>query len=622
MDAEPQSPPLRPLAAGKIALDRVLGKIIEPARASVRKIPSPRIATQIAVTTQRTRDLLLSRRYVRSPEGGPFKPRERRGFDRTALRRAARAAVVIPAVFAFADKVIGNPTTTLFAVVGSFALLVLAQFAGPWRARVVAYLVLGCVGAVFITLGTLCSRSPWLAATAMAVVGFVVLFSGVFSGDVSAGSAAAILMFVLPATVPAASSAIPDRLAGGGLATGVAICAVMLLWPLRHGADVHREPAAAVRSVAEVLDWDAGQLAERGPVARDAVKGLERRLWGTQQRPTGPTGPLAALASLPGELGWLLSLLSPPAEAGAPERAWAAENEEAMAAAASVLRVAAERLEGREVRPDFARLDAALEAVAPELVKRLPDLASDAPASSVAEVLAPPFQIRAVTYSARQVAGYALRAAGAAAPELDWPDPGSRPKRSLLRATEQRAREQGTVASVWFQNSLRGAAGLALGVYIAQRTGVEHGFWVVLGTLSVLRSNAVGTGWSILSALAGTAFGIVVGAGLVIAIGTHEGVLWAVLPFAVLVAAYAPRAISFAAGQAGFTLFVLCSSTSWRLSAGGWAWFAPRTSRSDLPSALPLGCCYGRAAPQRLSARTWPWRTRAPPTTSPPLRGS
>ena len=146
MDAEPQSPPLRPLAAGKIALDRVLGKIIEPARASVRKIPSPRIATQIAVTTQRTRDLLLSRRYVRSPEGGPFKPRERRGFDRTALRRAVRAAIVLPAVFAFADKVIGNPTTTLFAVFGSFALLVLAQFSGPWRARVLAYLVLGCVG--------------------------------------------------------------------------------------------------------------------------------------------------------------------------------------------------------------------------------------------------------------------------------------------------------------------------------------------------------------------------------------------------------------------------------------------------------------------------------------------
>jgi uncharacterized membrane protein YccC len=124
--------------------------------------------------------------------------------------------------------------------------------------------------------------------------------------------------------------------------------------------------------------------------------------------------------------------------------------------------------------------------------------------------------------------------------------------------------------SVWFQNSVRGAAGLAIAVYIAQRTGLQHGFWVVLGTLSVLRSNALGTGRSVLSALAGTAVGIVVGALLVIAIGTHAGVLWGVLPVAVLLAAYAPRAISFAAGQAGFTvvlfiLFNLIQPVGWRV---------------------------------------------------------
>ena len=99
-------------------------------------------------------------------------------LDCTALRRAGRAAIVLPALFAFADKVIGNLTTALFADFGSFALLVLAQFTGPWRTRVLAYLALGCTGAVFITLGTLCSRSAWLAAAAMVIVSFGVLFSG------------------------------------------------------------------------------------------------------------------------------------------------------------------------------------------------------------------------------------------------------------------------------------------------------------------------------------------------------------------------------------------------------------------------------------------------------------
>jgi hypothetical protein len=107
-------------------------------------------------------------------------------------------------------------------------------------------------------------------------------------------------------------------------------------------------------------------------------------------------------------------------------------------------------------------------------------------------------------------------------------------------------------------------------VFIAQRTGLQHAFWVVLGTLSVLRSNALATGSSIVNALAGTAVGLLIGAGLVIAIGTHEAVLWAVLPPAVLLAAYAPRAISFAAGQAGFTvvlfiLFNLIQPTGWQV---------------------------------------------------------
>jgi uncharacterized membrane protein YccC len=478
--------------------------------------------------------------------------------DRAALKSAARAAIVITGVFAIADKVIGNPTTALFAAFGSFALLVLAQFTGPARTRLLCYIALGCVGAAYCTLGTLCSRSPWIATAAMAVVGFCTLFSGVFSGYFSAGSTAAILTFVLPVTVPAANSEIPARLAGWGLAIGAAVFAVTFVWPSRGNADLHREAAAAVRKLADLLDADPAQLPDREQAAREAVEGLERSLRGTQRRPTGPTGPLAALASLPGELEWLLSILSPRGEPTASESN-RAEDVEALAASAAVLREAATRLGGRAAHPDFARLDAAADAVANTLVHRLPGVVSEANGSSVADVLELPFRVRAATYSARQIAGYALRAAGADVPELEWPETEQKAQLSLevLRAAELRAWEHWSVASVWLQSSLRGAAGLALGVYIAQRTGLQHGFWVVLGTLSVLRSNALGTGQSVLSAVAGTAAGIVVGAGLVIAIGTHDGVLWVAMPVAILVAAYAPRAISFAVGQAGFTVFVV-----------------------------------------------------------------
>ena len=131
------------------------------------------------------------------------------------------------------------------------------------------------------------------------------------------------------------------------------------------------------------------------------------------------------------------------------------------------------------------------------------------------------------------------------------------PRRGSFDAAEHLALEHANLHSIWLRNSLRGAVALAVSVFIAQSLSLQHGFWVVLGTLSVLRSNALSTGWSIVSASFGTAAGIVVGALLVVAIGTHHVVLWAVLPIAVLLAAYAPRAISFAAGQAGFTITLL-----------------------------------------------------------------
>jgi len=478
--------------------------------------------------------------------------------DLDACKNAARAAIVMPAVFAVADKVIGQPQTSVFAAFGSFAVLVLVEFGGPPRSRLLAYLALACVGATFITLGTLCSRNPWLAAGAMGIVGFATLFAGVLNGYVAAGATSALLTFVLPVTLPAPNSAIPDRLEGWGLAAGAGICAAMLLWPPRRRVDFQRQAAEALRAVAELLDGEGGGWTERATLARASVDALSRRLLGLGHRPTGPTGPMAALASLPDELDWLLSFAAPAPDAQL-ELA-CVEDAEAMGAAAAVLRASADKLDGREVLPDFRRLDASREAVALALMQRLPVLPVDTPAGEIQRALDAPFRIRTLTYSARQAAAYALLAGGAAVPELDDFDLAQeRSARAVVESTERLTLAHVNVGSVWFRNSVRGGVGLAVAVYIAQRTGLQHGFWVVLGTLSVLRSNALGTGRSIVGALAGTAIGIVVGALLVIGIGTHEVVLWFVLPVAVFLAAYAPRAISFAAGQAGFTvvLFLL-----------------------------------------------------------------
>ena len=92
---------------------------------------------------------------------------------------------------------------------------------------------------------------------------------------------------------------------------------------------------------------------------------------------------------------------------------------------------------------------------------------------------------------------------------------------------------------------------------MAKTTGVQHAFWVVLGALSVLRSNALNTGQSVVRGLLGTAAGFIVGAALVALIGTNTTLLWFLLPAAVLLAGLAPAVVSFAAGQAAFTLTLL-----------------------------------------------------------------
>src|SRR5580692_6707238 len=174
-------------------------------------------------------------------------------------------------------------------------------------------------------------------------------------------------------------------------------------------------------------------------------------------------------------------------------------------------------------------------------------------AAAFAAVLDPGFHVRALGIATELVADAALAAAGAST-VVDH----------TLGATDTSPRTFGyriashlSFRSVWFRNSVRGAAGLALAVAVVEVTDVSHGFWVVLGTLSVLRSNALGTGATALRAVGGTAVGFVIGSAIMIGVSDHTVLLWVLLPVAVLVSGVAPSMISFAAGQAGFTLVVI-----------------------------------------------------------------
>jgi len=87
------------------------------------------------------------------------------------------------------------------------------------------------VGGVFICIGTLASRAAWLAALAMAVVGFAVLFAGVVSSVLAAaGDSAAAGLYPpgLPGRAGLVHPGPARRLGNGG---GAAMIAIAVLWP-------------------------------------------------------------------------------------------------------------------------------------------------------------------------------------------------------------------------------------------------------------------------------------------------------------------------------------------------------------------------------------------------------
>jgi hypothetical protein len=501
-----------------------------------------------------------------------------------ATRRAARTAIVMPALFALCIEVLHSATMASFAAFGSFSMLLLVEYTGPMVQRLRAHLELAVAWGVLICLGTLVARVTWLAVLVTVVVGFAVLFSGVVSSVLASSSTALLMAFVLPVASPVPFSALPDRLAGAGMAAGAAMLAITLLWP-RASVDTLSAPAALVcRTAATQLRCEAARLArdpdapsgkhcrKTAEEADSAARALRRTFHATPYRPTGLSASSRALVRLVDELTWLSAIVAesvPGAKDGAdgaqelptvrsrgarrapgggrragPRRGPAGRPACRTRAAARGLATAGRGDGGHGQRLDRAaagrpadRLDRRGGARVPQHPRRL--------------LPRPGARLRHDADREQRAAGRRGRAAHLVRGLLGR-EPGALGK--PLDSARERAAAHLERHSVWLHNSLRGAVGLGIAVTLADVTDVQHSFWVLLGTLSVLRSNALNTGQNALRAVGGTVVGSILGAALLQLIGHHGNVLWVLLPIAILIAGIAPAAISFEAGQAAFTV--------------------------------------------------------------------
>jgi uncharacterized membrane protein YccC len=490
----------------------------------------------------------------------------------------------MPAMFALADKGIGNPVIATFAALGSFAMLLLVDFAGPMRLRLQNQVALAVVSGALVCLGTLASQAAWLAALTMALVAFGVLFTSVVSSVLASATTSLLLAFILPVSLRAPISSIPDRLAGWEMAAAAAIVAIKVLWPAPVRNPLREPVSVACRALAARLRSDVAYLlggedkpseAEHDEAiaqGRASVGALHRIFYATAYRPTGLSTGARAIVRLVDEMSWLDAIIgvAAPHPPGIPVNVGVCQ---VKLAAVAVLELCGDVLERPAATTDDLRqavfeLRRRLEQVEQSAITDLPvgraaaGKASSASEASITEFITsldPGFRSQELSFAVSQIAANVDLVA--AAEKRGWLGrlTGRQPEglTSTLSAVQERAVSHLERHSVTLHNAVRGAAGLGLAVLVADLTGVQHSFWVVLGTLSVLRSNALNTGQNVVRGLLGTVAGFIVGAGAFALIGTNTVLLWLVLPIAILLAGIAPAAISFAAGQAAFTLVLV-----------------------------------------------------------------
>ncbi|MEU6418823.1 FUSC family protein [Streptomyces spiralis] len=494
-----------------------------------------------------------------------------------ATRRAARATVVLPLLFALCTQVFHSPVAATFAAFGAFSMLLLVEFTGPPAQRMRAHAALAVAWVVLVSLGTLAARSVWTAVVATVSVGFVVLFSGVVSSVLAGAATSLLLAFILPVATPAPLGQLPERLMGVVLAAGASMLAVQLLWPRPQGdplsapaAQVCRAAAAQLRSEADYFAGRCRATAFRkcrtcaGQTESSAHK-LRQAFTATPYRPTGLSTESRALVRLVDELTWLSTILVESAPAVEEGPVGTSGSSEVRRAAAEVLDLSAQLLDDPDDSPErllagAAELRTALIALEDEAVSRMPTPragdAGEPDLDTFIDSLDVSFRAQEVAFVVLQIAQNV--SAARAAHRRSWWDRllgrvMGAPDGPLTSAAD-RAAAHVAPHSVWLHNSIRGAIGLGIAVVLADVTGVQHAFWVMLGTLSVLRSNALNTGQNAFRALGGTLAGSVLGVALLQLIGHDTTLLWILLPLAVMFSGVVPAVVSFAAGQAAFTL--------------------------------------------------------------------
>lgn len=486
--------------------------------------------------------------------------------DHTALRKGLRAGIAVPTTYAVVGATVGG-TASLFAAFACFSALVFADFQGPVKRRVRGYAALLVGGALLVLLAGAVADDLAAAAVTVFVVAFVLRFVGCLGGYAVVAGSTLMTGFAL-AVMATPVTEVDQRIGGWVIGTVVATVVALATTPRYRYPARHDLAAHARRLAADLRTLAAGVR----PDPRSGLEGVTRarmELERSVARPLNSAAHQRALTGLLDGLGRATLVVErlepidrsdiPGAHVGLGEAS--TDCHDLATLAAETFEVTASALtEGTPV--DLEGVHAELTEHRRRLVRAL---ATEDPAVRVDVE-----RQAAATIGYRMAASLAAVAAADAAVaagrptaqdpqplldvEVEIPRPGVR---SFLDRTVAVLGFHLRWHSTRFRNSLRAGVALAAALTIARAWEFDHGFWVLLGTLMVLRSGAVDTTASAVEALKGAGAGFVVAAPLAFFFAGEDAVLWVILPLATFVAAWAPAAIGLGTGQAAFTVFVV-----------------------------------------------------------------
>ena len=494
------------------------------------------------------------------------------------VRRAARVAIVACVGFYACRYGLGNPVLATYALFGTVALGALSQLPGTAAQRARTLLAVLPAGAVLVTAGTLLSITNWTAAAGMFVLGFLVTYAGVGGPRLVGLVNGMQLLYILPCFPPYDPHSLGYRLAGLALAVLLLVVAELTLWPERPPVPYQHRLAHAVRALADCLggladavDGDSRareRLAAQLTDAAEAAEAIRPSRLPPIQRPASAGRRDRALSQAGGAARLALGRTVDLFFEDGPQPLGAGDVATLLRQAAASARAAAAALDGTGSAPDLDPIADALAGFRAARLRMVPDAVHPDRLRLGALAL--------VVADGVKVVVTAVRVATGAPIHPDPTPPGAQPGpfwyayRPTATLWWHRFRENLTPRSVYFQGALRLALALAAARLLAGLLDLSHGFWVLLATLTLLRTSAADTRSALRPALVGTVAGAVLAGGLLVVVADPQVYVIA-LPLAMLIGFAAGPLLGPGWAQALFTVviamvFAQVAPPDWRLA--------------------------------------------------------